>query len=86
MIEGGRTISGATSRHTLTLQALAGEAQDLLAAARLVATDLFNAFGSPEVRQVASDGTLRVRYFGADRAEVRRYLVAPGSRALLRAT
>jgi len=38
----------------------------LSAATRLVATDLFHAFGSPEVRQIAGDGALRARYLGGD--------------------
>jgi hypothetical protein len=35
-----------------------------------VATDLFNAFGSPEVRHVAADGSLRPGYFGVGWQEV----------------
>lgn len=69
-IDGGRLIRNASSRHTLPLGALAGGAQDLLTAARLVATDLFNAFGSPEVRHVAADGSLRPGYFGVGWQEV----------------
>jgi hypothetical protein len=79
-IAGVRTLGLAASRHTLTLEALAGDAQDLLAATRLVASDIFNAFGSPEVRHIAPDGTLRIRYFGSAMADVKRYAEADGIR------
>jgi hypothetical protein len=39
---------------------------ELLSAARLVSSDLFQAFGSPEVRHVTPDGKLRKRYFRGD--------------------
>jgi Putative DNA-binding domain len=75
-VEGGHTLDGpVTSRHTVTLDALVGRDQDLLATVRLVATDLFHAFGSPEVGHIAPDGTLRIRYFQgthADHAQLRR--------------
>jgi hypothetical protein len=77
-IDEGRTINGAVSPHTLPLRAIAGSAQDLLSATRLVATDLFNAFGSPEVRHLAPDGTLRVRYFPGRIDEVRRFAEEDG--------
>jgi Putative DNA-binding domain len=72
LIENPRTINGAVSRHTVTLGTLAGGGQELLAAARLVVTDLFNAFGAPEVRHVTEDGTLRLAYFGVFREEAAR--------------
>jgi hypothetical protein len=73
-IEGGRTLEGPlSSRHTLPLDAVVGRDQDLLASARLVATDLFHAFGSPEVRQIAADGKLRIRHIHGDHAELRRF-------------
>lgn len=73
-IEGGRTLDGPlSSRHTLPLDAIAGRDQDLLTSARLVATDLFHAFGSPEVRQIAADGKLRIRHIHGDHAELRRF-------------
>jgi hypothetical protein len=77
-VAGGRTINVAVSPHTLPLTAIAGSGQDLLSATRLVATDLFNAFGSPEVRHVAPDGTLRVRYFPTRSEEVRRFAAEDG--------
>jgi hypothetical protein len=71
-VDGGRAIGHANSRHTLPLGALVGGAQELLAASRLVATDLFNAFGSPEVRHIAADGSLRPGYFGLGWQQVAR--------------
>jgi hypothetical protein len=50
------------SRHTLPLESLAGPDQELLLGTRLVVTDLFNAFGSPEVQQIDESGRLRIRY------------------------
>jgi hypothetical protein len=72
-IEGGHTLDGPlTSRHTLALDGIVGTDQDLLASTRLVATDLFNAFGSAEVLQLTPDGTLRIRYIHGEDAEIRR--------------
>jgi hypothetical protein len=51
------------SRHTSLLDSLVGKDQDLLAATRPVATDLVQALGHSELRQLAPDGTLRVPYF-----------------------
>ena len=69
-IDGGRLVRGPVrSRHTLVLDSLVGRDQDLLSSARLVAMDLFHAFGSPEVRQIAADGTLRL---GSIHEEVRK--------------
>jgi hypothetical protein len=48
------------------LDGLTGHDQDLLASARLVAADLYNAFGSPEVRHITADGKLRVGHFRGD--------------------
>lgn len=50
------------TRHTIPLESLAGSDQSLLATTRLVATDLFNAFGSPEVQQIDERGRIRIRY------------------------
>lgn len=50
------------SRHTIPLESLAGSDQSLLATTRLIATDLFNAFGSPEVQQIDEQGRIRIRY------------------------
>jgi hypothetical protein len=41
--------------------------QPLLAATRLVLTDVFNAFGSPGVGALTPDGALAARYIGAAR-------------------
>jgi hypothetical protein len=52
------------------VEALATVGPALATATRLVATDLFHAFGSPEVRQITPDGALRSGYLGGD-AELR---------------
>ena len=65
-IDGTRPLDGAVSRHTVVVDAIATAGQGLTAATRLVATDLFHAFGSPEVRQIAADGTLRAAHLGGD--------------------
>jgi hypothetical protein len=69
-IAGGRELNEANSRHTLVVEALATVGPALATATRLVATDLFHAFGSPEVRQITPDGALRSGYLGGD-AELR---------------
>jgi hypothetical protein len=58
------TIPLAKSQHTLTLESLAGEPQQLFIAARIMLGQIFNAFGQAEVAHIADDGTLRLRYFG----------------------
>jgi hypothetical protein len=65
-IAGGRLLDGARSRHTVVVEAAASVGQALSAAVRLIATDIFHAFGSPEVRQIAGDGSLRTRYWGGN--------------------
>lgn len=50
------------AQHTVPLESLTGSDQDLLVATRLVATDLLNAFGSPEVKQIDEHGRIRIRY------------------------
>lgn len=65
-IAGGRELEKAVSRHSVVAEAACIVGPDLAAATRLIATDLFHAFGSPEVRQIAADGTLRARYLGGD--------------------
>jgi hypothetical protein len=52
-----------TSRHTFPVEALARPSQDMLRCARLLLNDVANAFGSPEIKQLADDGTIRLRYF-----------------------
>jgi Putative DNA-binding domain len=72
-IEGGQTLDGPlASRHTLVVDALVAADQDLLASTRLVASDLFNAFGSAEVLQITPNGTLRIRHIHGDHADIRR--------------
>ena len=59
-IERGQLLSGPIrSKRTVTLDAVT-ERQALLAAVRVVLTDLFHAFGSPEIRQIRADGALRI--------------------------
>jgi hypothetical protein len=65
-IAGSRVLDAASSRHTVVVEAAATVDQALSAAVRLIATDIFHDFGSPEVRQIAGDGTLRTRYWGGN--------------------
>jgi hypothetical protein len=58
-------IREAGSNLTLPITALTGDAQDAFAATRLMLRDIFNAYGCPEVPQIAPDGTLRTLYFPA---------------------
>jgi Putative DNA-binding domain len=58
-------VQEARSRRTLPLTSLANAPQELFIATRMMLTDVFNAFGQAEVPQIASDGTLRLRYFPA---------------------
>ena len=67
------------SRHTLSLDDLTGSQSRLLAASRLVLTDLFQAFGSPEVRQITPDGGLRIRHWSSsEHQSLRRWADANG--------
>jgi hypothetical protein len=50
------------TRNTVPLESLVGSDQDLLVATRLIANDLVNAFGSPEVKQIDEQGRIRTRY------------------------
>ncbi len=50
---------------TLPIDVLTGAPQDAFAATRLMLADIFNAYGCPEVPQIAPDGTLRTIYFPA---------------------
>ena len=63
----GRPVEAAESRQKVSLDEIAAVGPDLLVATRLVATDLVHAFGSPEVRQIAPDGRLRIRHLGGER-------------------
>jgi hypothetical protein len=56
-------VREARSSVTLPISALTGSPQDAFAATRLVLADIFNAYGCPEVPQIAPDGTLRTLYF-----------------------
>jgi hypothetical protein len=67
-VTGGRGLPVATARRTVVLDGTATICPDLSIATRLVAMELFHAFGSPEVRQIAPDGALRVKYLGGDGA------------------
>jgi hypothetical protein len=71
------TAGPLASRHTVMLEALAGRVQALLATARPFLMDLFQAFGAPEVRQIAHDGSLRIGYF-MGQAEIRRWAETGG--------
>jgi Putative DNA-binding domain len=54
------------SRHTVDLLAIAEDDTEWMIATRLVATDLMQAFGVPEVLQISSSGALRSAYWGSD--------------------
>jgi hypothetical protein len=71
-VEPTRTINEAVSRHSVVVEAIARVGQALSAATRLVAMDLFHAFGSPEVRQITAQGALRYRSLGGN-GELRRW-------------
>jgi hypothetical protein len=71
-ITGGRPLpSPVVSRHTGVIDGLARPGAQLLVTTRMLATDLFHAYGSPEVRQVTADGRLRVRYIHGVDAQLR---------------
>ena len=64
-IEGARIIrDDVVSRHTLALEDLVSGTQQLLSATRLLLTDVFNAFGFPEVRALTATGALSASYPG----------------------
>lgn len=56
-------VREARSSLTLPISALTGEPQEAFAATRLMLADIFNAYGCPEVPQIAPDGALRTLYF-----------------------
>lgn len=73
-IAGGRVVDNAmVSRHMVVVDAVTRVGPALLAATRMLATDLFHAFGSPEVRHIAPDGTLRISYFRGDQRPLREW-------------
>lgn len=66
-VEGARIIGGdVISRHTFALDDLAAGVQPLLAATRLLLTDVFNALGSPEVQALTVTGALNSSYLRVD--------------------
>jgi hypothetical protein len=66
-------------QHTLPLESLTGSDQDLLAGTRIVAADLFNAFGAPEVAQLDEHGRIRIRYVaGPQQAQIAQFAEAHG--------
>jgi hypothetical protein len=66
-ITGGRELGVAEATSTVLVDAMAMVGPDLAVATRLIATELFHAFGAPEVRQIAPDGALRIHHLGSDR-------------------
>lgn len=77
-VEGARIIDAdVISRHTFALDDLAAGPQPLLAAARLLLTDVFNAFGSPEVQALTVTGALNSSYSPVNQ-ELRRWAEANG--------
>jgi hypothetical protein len=58
-------VREARSSLTLPIDTLTSTPQDAFAATRLMLADIFNAYGCPEVPQIAPDGTLRTLYFPA---------------------
>lgn len=56
-------VKEARSSLTLPISAVTGAPQEAFAATRLMLADIFNAYGCPEVPQIAPDGTLRTLYF-----------------------
>lgn len=53
----------AVSLHTIDVASCFGAGRELLVGCRLVLTDIYQAFGVPEVEQISEDGALRHRYF-----------------------
>lgn len=86
VVEGAIAVSAdIRSRHTLTLDAVAGTDSDLLAATHLVATELFHALGSAEIRQLRGDGAIRMPHVHS-RAEIRQLAQDHGVRLTDEAT
>jgi hypothetical protein len=77
-IDGARTVPGElTSGHTLLLDEMAVGLQAVLAATRLLLTDIFHAFGSPEILLLTPSGALRMGFLGQDQ-ELRRWAETSG--------
>lgn len=66
------------ARHTVPLETLTGSDSELLASTRLVATDLFNAFGAPEVAQIDELGRLRIRHCPGNHHELAQFAETHG--------
>jgi hypothetical protein len=60
------TDAGAPPERMAPLEALASDGPGLVAAAYLLATDVFQEFGCAEAAQFTIDGKVRLRYWGAD--------------------
>jgi hypothetical protein len=66
----GHEVSGPLiSRHTVSLDAITGSTTNLLLTARILLTEIMQAFGLPEVREITADGALRIQHF-FDRRDV----------------
>lgn len=77
-VEGGLALrDDLVVRHTLALDEIAAGPQAILAAVRLLLSDVFQAFGSPEVLMIAPSGALRMGYLGQD-AEIRAWAAEHG--------
>lgn len=78
-IPGGRSLFNiAPSRHTVALDAIADSMSEWMAAARLVAGDLVQAFGLPETLQISPEGRLRTRYLGTGNQAIRTWATNAG--------
>lgn len=55
----------AVSRHTLHLDDIVDSGPSLLTAGRLALTDLLQAFGTAEMRQITADGAVRIRHWSS---------------------
>lgn len=53
----------AVSLHTIDVASCFGAGRELLIGCRLVLTDIYQAFGVPEVEQISEDGAVRRQYF-----------------------
>jgi hypothetical protein len=60
------TDAGAPPERVAPLDALAADGPDLVTAAYLLATDVFQEFGWAEAAQFTNDGTVRLRYWGQE--------------------
>jgi hypothetical protein len=78
-IAGGRALaSPVVTRRTGVIDGLVRAGPQLLVTTRLLATDLFHAFGSPEVRAITPDGQLRTRYIHGVDASLQKWAERSG--------